>query len=253
MRFVQSIFSILTFYPALIPMLLSNQPPTIHKSSELAMLELSGHLNMTRRAIRLFWCLGSFQSGWNAYLAPEKGIETWLSILADTLFGLFGFTESITLPDLLHVKHLSIFGFDEAVRIDGQSQGLWLAALVCSALGSGISIFRAYAHRAVPETGSGFGAGEDEKSVKGGEKKAKAAAEKRKQEREAAAKEASRKMSGLTRKLLAEVLDIVIPAWSSGLADIDLGTVSIAMFFSTVLTGYAVWERCGQEINSRRA
>lgn len=162
--------------------------------------------------------------------------------------------ESITLPDLLRTKHMSIFGFDEAVRLDRQSQGLWLAALACSALSSGVKIFRAFAYRAVPETGGGFGAaGEDEKSAKGGEKKNKAAVEKRKQEREAVAKESSRQISGLTRKLLAEVLDIVIPLWSTGLADIDLGTVSVAMFCSTILTGYAVWERCGQAIDSRRA
>lgn len=253
MRLIQSIFAILTFYPALIPMVLSHQSPTVHKTSELAMVELSGHLNLTRRALRLFWCLGSFQSGWTAYVAPEKSIETWLTILANTFFGLFGFMESITLPDLLRVKHLSIFGFDEAARLDKQSHGLWLAALTCSALSSGIRIFRAFAYRAVPETGSGFGAGEDEKSAKGGEKKTKAAAEKRKQEREALAKETSRNISGLTMKLLAEVLDLVIPLWSTGLADIDLGTVSVAMLGSTILTGYAVWDRCGQAIDSQRA
>jgi hypothetical protein len=244
MRFIQSIFTIVTFYPALIPMLLSHQPLAAQKTSGLAMLELSGHLNLTRRAIRLFWCLGSFQSGWTAYVAPEKSIETWLAILADTFFGLFGFMESITLPDLLRTKHLVIFGVDEAVRIDGQAQGLWLAALICSALSSGVKIFRAYAHRAVPETASGFGA----KSANG-----KLAPEKRRQERETAARETSRKISGLTRKLLAEMLDLVIPAWTTGLADIDLGTVALAMFFSTVLTGYAAWERCGQAIDSRRA
>jgi hypothetical protein len=188
-------------------------------------------------------------------VSPEKSLDSWLAILANTFFGLFMFMESITLPDLLRVKHVSVFGYSEATRLDKQSHGLWLAALTCAALSSGIGLFKAYAHRAVPETGSGFGAGEDGKSGKGAEPKAKAkaAGEKRKQEREKVARETNRKIAGLSRKLLAEVLDILIPAWSTGLADIDLGTVSIAMFCSTVLTGYAVWERCGQAIDSRRA
>ncbi|KAG8423468.1 hypothetical protein J3458_000362 [Metarhizium acridum] len=256
MRFIQSVFSILTDYPALIPMLLSHQPSAVHKTSALAMGQLSDHLNMTRRAIRLFWCLGSFQSSWNAYMAPEKSIEAWLAILADSLFGLFGLMESVTLPDLLHVKGLSVFGLDEAVRMDYQSKGVWLAALACSASCTGVKIFRTYARRAVPETGSGFGAPEDEKKQapgEGDEKKAQAAAEKRRQEREAASKEASRKIGGLTRKLLADLLDIAIPAWATGLVDIDVGMVWVAMFFSTIFTGYAVWERCGQAIDNRRA
>ncbi|QLI68244.1 uncharacterized protein G6M90_00g036360 [Metarhizium brunneum] len=255
MRFIQSVFSILTAYPALIPMLLSHQPSAVHKTSALAMGQLSNHLNMTRRAVRLFWCLGSFQTSWNAYVAPEKSIETWLAILADSLFGLFGLMESVTLPDLLQVKGLSVFGLAEAVRIDDQSKSVWLAALACSALCTGVKILKSYAHRAVPETGSGFGAPEHEKKKtgKGGENKAQAAAEKRRQEREAASKEAGRKIGGLTRKLLADLLDIAIPAWATGLADIDAGVVWVAMLFSTIFTGYAVWERCGQAIDKGRA
>ncbi|KAK2612976.1 hypothetical protein QQS21_000905 [Conoideocrella luteorostrata] len=253
MRFIQSIFAILTFYPTLIPMFLSQQPLSVHKTTELAMFELSSHLNLTRRAIRLFWCLGSFQSSWTAYGAPAKSIEIWLSIMADSFFALFGLMESVTLPDLLHTNHFSIFGYDEAVKIDGQSQGLWLAALSCAILSSGIKIFRAFAYRAVPESGSAFGAsGQDEKDGAAGDKTSKAAVEKRKKEREALARENSRKIRALTRKFAAEVLDIVIPAWSSGLASIELGTVAIAMFLSTLLTGFAVWERCGMEIDGKR-
>lgn len=265
MRFVQAIFGILTFYPTLIPMILSSQPPAIHKASELAMLELDSHLNLTRRALRLFWCLGSFQSGWNLYSATEKSPEAWLSIMSNTLFGLFGLMESVTLPDLLHVRHLSIFGFEEAVRIDSESQALWLGGLVLSALASGVGIFRAFAYRAVPETGAGFGTGEhdeeDDKSEKKTPKKggkrtgaSKAVvADQRKKDREALAKENSRQVGRLIRTLLADSLDCLIPAWSTGLINIDVGTVCIAMFGSTLLTGYAVWERCGQQIDSRRS
>ncbi|KHN99031.1 uncharacterized protein MAM_02729 [Metarhizium album ARSEF 1941] len=254
MRFIQSVISILTSYPALIPILLSHRPPAAHKTGALVMGELCDLLNMTRRAIRLFWCLGSFQSSWNVYVVPEKSTEDWLFILADSFFGLFGLMESVTLLDLLQVRGLSVFGLDEAVRIDGQSKSVWLAALVCSALCTGVKIFKTYVERAVPETGSGFGAATNEKtSGKGDEKTPKAAAVMRRQQREAASKETSRKVRALTRKLLADLLDMAIPAWATGLADIHVGTVCVAMLFSTVLTGYAVWERCGQAIDQRRS
>lgn len=246
LRLVQSLFAILTFYPALMPTMLPGMTKAALHTSELAMRELSSHVNLTRRAIRLFWCLGSFQSSFSAYAAPEKSLEAWLSIMADTFFGLFGLVESATLPDLLHTEHFSLFGYAEAVRLDGQAQGLWLAALSCAALSSGAKVFRAFAYRAVPEEAGAFFA------VADGEKTGDAA-EKRKREREALEKERRRKMGRLTRKLAAELLDIVIPAWSTGLADIELGTVAVAMVFSTILTGYDVWERCGLAIDSNRA
>lgn len=244
MRLVQSLFAILTFYPALMPTVLPGMTKAALQTSELAMRELSSHVNLTRRAIRLFWCLGSFQSSFAAYAAPEKSLEAWLSIMADTFFGLFGLVESATLPDLLRAEHFSLFGYAEAVRLDGQAQGFWLAALTCAILSSGAKVFRAFAHRAIPEAGV--------LAVTDGEKTGDAA-EKRKREREALEKERRRKMARLTRKLAAELLDIVIPAWSTGLADIELGTVAVAMFFSTILTGYTVWERCGLAIDSKRA
>ncbi|GAO13368.1 uncharacterized protein UV8b_00652 [Ustilaginoidea virens] len=259
MRFIQSVLSILSFYPRLTPLvLLLLLPPTgparDAKTSELAMRELCSHLNLTRRAIRLFWCLGSFQSSWKAYAAPDKSAEAWLSIMADTLFGLFGMMESVTLPDLLPTAHLSVFGLQEAVRLDGQAQGLWLAALSCAILSSSVRIARAYAHRAVPATGGGLVAEvEDEKRQAGeGDGAAKAAAlEKRREEREAAAQEFGGKIKSLTVKLAAEVLDLVIPASTTGLAKFDPGTVSIAMLLSTILTGRIVWERCGRAIDSK--
>ncbi|GAB0136098.1 hypothetical protein EsDP_00004415 [Epichloe bromicola] len=247
-RLVQSLFAILTFYPALMPTMLPSMTKAALQTSELAMRELSSHVNLTRRAIRLFWCLGSFQSSFSAYAAPEKSLEAWLSIMADTFFGLFGLVESATLPDLLRTEHFSIFGYAEAVRLDGQAQGLWLAALSCAVLGSGAKVFRAFAYRAVPEAGA-FAVADGEKTGDAAEKRKR----KREREREALEKERRRKMGRLTRKLAAELLDIVIPAWSTGLADIELGTVAVAMFFSTILTGYAVWERCGLAIDSKRA
>ncbi|KAG5987004.1 hypothetical protein E4U54_005184 [Claviceps lovelessii] len=284
MRLLQSLLTILTCYPGLIPLLLPAQTAHVHQRSGLAMLELSGHLNLTRRAVRLFWCLGSFQSSFSAYAGlpseSEESLETWLSITADSFFGLFGLVESVTLPDLLRVRHFSVLGYAGAVKLDRQAQGLWLAGLVCAVLGSGIRLSReVFARRAGPPA---VGEAVVVSDADGEKKDDKAAAvattttttttttenagaerqqrdqqqdqqQQRGREKEALDKEHSRRIGGLTRKLAAEVLDVVIPAWSTGLADIEPGTVAVATFLSTMLTGYAVWERCGLAIDGRRA
>ncbi|KAH0594825.1 hypothetical protein MHUMG1_07660 [Metarhizium humberi] len=242
MRLIQSVCSITVSYGILIPPPLSSATPTVQNTTgELALRELTDILHLTRRAIRLFWCFGSFKSSCDAYGAPGKNIEAWLSILADSLFGLFGFMESITLLDLLKLDKLSIFGFEEAVRIDGQSQSLWLCALTCSLLRYGVNILHNHAKPAV------LGAANDDKSADAGEqgesKDASVVAERKQQE--GLAKERSRIIWGSRRKALADALDIIIPAWKMGLLKVDLGFVSIAMLFSSILTGYAAWERCG--------
>ncbi|KAG6012796.1 hypothetical protein E4U43_007641 [Claviceps pusilla] len=274
MRLLQSLFTILTCYPGLIPLLLPAQTAHVHRRSGLAMLQLSGHLNLTRRALRLFWCLGSFRSSFSAWAGlpseSEKGLETWLSITADSFFGLFGLVESVTLPDLLQVRHFSVLGYAEAVKLDGQAQGLWLAGLVCASLGSGIRLSREVFARTArsPAVGEAVvvsdadGEETDDKTATtenagrgagdaGAGRQQRDQQPRRGREKEALDKEHSRRIGGLTRKLAAEVLDVAIPAWSTGLADIEPGTVAVATFLSTILTGYAVWERCGRAIDEK--
>lgn len=54
-------------------------------------------------------------------------------------------------------------------------------------------------------------------------------------------------------KLLAEMLDMVIPASTLSWVDVDARLVGIAMFCSTVLTGIAVWDRCGRQLDRAAA
>ncbi|KAG6041726.1 hypothetical protein E4U41_002591 [Claviceps citrina] len=274
MRLLQALFTILTVHPTLLPVLLPGQPKAVHQASVLAMLELSNHLKLARRAIRLFWCLGSFQSSLSGLASPpspgKSRLEAWLSITADSLFGLFGLVESLTLPDLLPGRHVSVLGRAAAVKLDGQAQGLWLAALLCAVLRSCVRLLGAFADRAVPPTGGVFAVsdrGEGDVKTTGTAKSdddddddaaaAAAAAErqrrKREKEREVLDKQHGRKIGALTRKLAAEVLDLAIPASRMGLVDMEVGTVAVAMLFSTLLTGYAVWERCGIAIDAKRA
>lgn len=228
-------------------------------------MQLQARLGLTRRTIRLFWFLGSFQSSWALYTAPAPGgksIETWLGVLAQSAFGMFGLMESATLLDLARVPGVVLFGADEAVRLDAEAQVLWLIALYASALGSGVRLLRLFAYRPVPQTGEGFGAvlekkepgtaaGEDE--VEKERTRMKELAQRRKEERKTWLKEVNAKAGALGMKLMAEMLDMVIPAASIGWIKVDVGLVGVAMFCSTVLTGMAVWARCGNQLQKSSA
>ncbi|KND88677.1 hypothetical protein TOPH_06772 [Tolypocladium ophioglossoides CBS 100239] len=264
LRFFQSIFLILTSYPSLIAdFLLPSYPPSVHVSTETSLRQLQSHLNLTRRTIRLFWFLGSFQSSWALYTAPApdgKFIETWLDVLAQSAFGMFGLMESATLLDLARVDGVALFGADKAVRLDAEAQVLWLVALYASALGSGIRLLRLFACRPVPQTGEGFGTAlEKEPGAAPGDEaekervKMKELAQRRKEERKTWLKEFNDKAGALGMKLLAEMLDLVIPATSIGWIKVDVGFVGVVMFCSTVLTGMAVWAKCGKQLQKRSA
>ncbi|UNI18109.1 hypothetical protein JDV02_004400 [Purpureocillium takamizusanense] len=292
LRFVQSVFLILTSYPSLIARyLLPSRPASVHVSTETSLLELQSRLNLTRRAIRLFWFLGSFQAGWALYVADDgydnnrgggggggggKSLETWLDIIASSCFGMFGLVESATLVDLARVQGVALLGLGEASRLDAQAQTLWFAALYASALSSGVKLLRLLAHKPVPATGdafagvdeliSGDGGGDDDEKREEDEKEKekttttgrvmtmaeqRALAKKRKDERKAWMAEVNAKAGALAMKLLADILDMVIPAWSLGWVEVHVGLVGVAMFCSTVLTSAAVWSRCVKQLQKK--
>ncbi|POR37355.1 Uncharacterized protein TPAR_02430 [Tolypocladium paradoxum] len=264
LRFFQSILLILTSYPSLIStFLLPSHPPSVHVSAETSLLQLQSHLHLTRRTIRLFWFLGSFRSSWTLYTAAAPGgksLETWLDVLAHSAFGMFGLMESATLLDLARVDGVALFGAAEAVRLDAEAQVLWLVALYASALGSGVRLLRLFAYRPVPQTGEGFGTVlEKEPGTAGGDEvekeraKMRELAQRRKEERKTWLREVNDKAGALGMKLLAEMLDLVIPAASIGWIKVDVGVVGVAMFCSTVLTGMAVWAQCGKQLQKGSA
>ncbi|KAJ6438942.1 NADH dehydrogenase (ubiquinone) flavoprotein 1 [Purpureocillium lavendulum] len=270
LRFVQSVFLILTSYPSLIAAyLLPSRPASVHAAAATSLRALQSRLNLTRRTIRLFWFLGSFQAGWALYVGDDaaaagagaggggdgvgKPLEAWLDILASSAFGMFGMLESATLVDLARVPGVALLGFDEAARLDAQAQTLWFLALYASALSSGVKLLKLYAHRPVPQTADGFGGGGgDDKATKATTTTTTAAlAKKRKDERAARTAEANAKARALGMKLLADVLDLVIPASSLGWVTVDVGVVGVAMLGSTVLTGAAVWNRCAKQLQNK--
>ncbi|KAF6794184.1 Pex11 domain protein (AoPex11B), partial [Colletotrichum musicola] len=114
LRALQSLVVILLTHPSLLSILSIPQAPGI-----AALLPLKSNLNLSRRAIRLFWFLNSFGTSYNLYTSSSSSsrsaipLETWLDIVRLTLLGLYAGIESATLLDLLGLPNVSVFGEEQ--------------------------------------------------------------------------------------------------------------------------------------------
>jgi hypothetical protein len=224
--------------------------------------------------MRLFRFLEAYQGGWNLYLSENKSIETWLDIVSKTTMGMFGMLESITIPDLLAVDHLEVFGAKRAAKLNLDAQQFWFVALYTSVLSTAIKLVRILAYRPVPPTGGGYGTGEKaaeksdaiegsaeaadddsttEEKLQRERKRLKEIVEKRRADRKARTADVAEQISALGLKILADILDIVIPASATGWIQVEPGLVGTAMFLSTIITGMQVWKRCRLELQRREA
>lgn len=250
---------IFTSWPSLIAAALPDAPASVHISSETSLLQLQGRLNVTRRSLRLFRFLDSFNLGWKAYVSEDKSLETWLDVIGKSCLGIFGMLESVTLLDLMAVDHLEPFGKTSAKEINRQAQMFWFAALYASVLTTCIKVFRLFAHTAVPQSGTGYGIGEDpmkqvseKPSTKEEEREQiKAANARSKAERKAWMIEVNQRVGSLGLKLVSDMLDLVLPSTAVGWISIDPGLVGSAMLCSTVISSMDVWARCGRQVDAR--
>ena len=243
---------------------------------------------MTRRTIRLFRFLGSFQASWSLYLAEEKTLETWLDIINKTCLGMYGMLESITLPDLLGLNGLRIFEAQTVQDLNRQAQIFWFAALYASILITAMKLFQQMAYRSVPQSGSGYGTGEEpvklsdgnhqsgngssekleneaashssdqsekqmskEAQLEADRLKLKGVVEGRKLERKAWIQNVTRNSKKLGWKLIADLLDMLLPANGVGWISLDPGLIAAAMFCTTLITSMDIWEKCGLEVQKK--
>lgn len=240
---------ILTSFPHLIPQLLPLSRPITHIRAETTLFQLQGRLNLVRRWMRTFRFLDTLQSGWKSYMADEKTLEIWLDAHSKTCLGLFGMLETVTLLDLLDVDHLVVFGRKEADKLNIDAQRFWFLGLYLSAMATSVRLVKILALSPVPAADD-FGTKEDEKLSTEEKKKL---LQKKKEEKKQWAKNVSEQTTGLVLKLLADVLDLVIPASVLGWVQVETGLVGVAMFCSSVLTGLDVWRRCGREVAAKTA
>lgn len=260
MRLLQAIGLILTSYTGLIALLQPSSSAAMHISTRLTLVSLQDFFNVTRRSIRTLWFLRSFQSSYKQYISSQpKGVEDWLDVLAGSVLGIFGLLETVTLPDMMSITGIAIFGPRQSKELNVQAQVFWFLGLLAMVLSAGVKIFRLFAERALP-LGADFGAekeeAEDEKTNGGGNKagqanklaKQCAAEKKRKQHKDDVAKATQAQISALGLKIVNDMLDMVIPANVCGWTNVHPGQVGIAMMITSLITLRGHWDRCGQAL-----
>ncbi|KAK2049827.1 hypothetical protein LZ31DRAFT_456324, partial [Colletotrichum somersetense] len=294
LRGLQALAVIFGAYPSLISLvLLAPDSPLLE-----ALGPLKNHLNLTRRFIRLFWFLNSFGTSYNLVSpAPPHGgsrdgggavvgLETWLDIVRFTLLGLYGGIESLTLPDLLGVPQLEVFGAERTRALNLEAQRFWLLALASGVLANLARMLKAFAHAPVPQHGHGYGTGEQAQQQQqqqqqqkagdavgekaggdgdgdgDGEEKLdwqaerarlRAVVAKRREERKRWRRNVATQVRSLGRKVVADSLDCLIPGAVLGWVNVQPGIVGVAMLITTFLTGRDIWERCGAAVEAKRA
>ncbi|PHH82926.1 hypothetical protein CDD82_4249 [Ophiocordyceps australis] len=207
--------------------------------------QLLSHLNLTRRTMRLFWFLGSFQDSYRVYTTTDGA---WLDALASSAFGLFGALESLTLLDLAEVPGMQLLGLSLAERLDAQAQALWLVALCASISGNVSRIKASRTGRGGPGTKDAEAEddGADKESRTEDEDQSVAGAEQSVVHPEAMVHQRKQ----LVVKTLADALDLVIPLTSLGWIQMHTGLVALAMLCSTVLSVTVIWNRCRQQLQA---
>lgn len=258
LRLTQSALLVLTSYPFLLAYLLPSSPLSVLVSTETLLVGVQDHLNIVRRWMRAFRFLESLGASLKLYSSPPaasaqsqgRSLDEWLDVLALTCFGLFGMVESITLFDVAPVDGLGIFGKEQSDWMNLEAHKFWFVGLYASAVSAGWKLFRVLAYQPVPTTTNGDVLGASEGKTAAEEKEdIKKAAEKRKEERVKWAKEVSEKTTGLTLSLVADVLDLTIPAATLGWVDLSDGIVGTAMLCSSVIMVLQRWKGVGGELD----
>ncbi|KAH7312193.1 hypothetical protein B0I35DRAFT_480672 [Stachybotrys elegans] len=251
LRLFQSIALVIASYPTLLLLTSPDASEKAQIATATMLFQLAGRLNIIRRTMRVFRFLGDFQHGWAVYTAQDKSLEMWCDVLGSSFWGMFGFIESLTLPDLMDVQNLEFFGPQRTEEMNSQAQVIWFAALYASALGSGIQILRTLAYRPVPQplqVPSEDGQATEKDST--GLDDMRKERERLKQALQKKTSEEKSQITGLSISLLASVLDMAIPVSTLGWVNIDDGIVAGIMVVTTFLTSTGAWQRCGQSVGA---
>ncbi|KAL7622107.1 hypothetical protein AAE478_007609 [Parahypoxylon ruwenzoriense] len=238
---------------------------------------LNQRLGLARRSLRLFRFLESFDAAQKIYArlsssAGQKGAsrfqtEAWLDVFARTFNGMYLLLEASTIVNALQIQGLAVWTPDWERSITVEAQRFWLFSLVCGLLSGLLEIFNVLAYTPVPATGAGYavdkqdgnGVAETEKSspsekaaddLKKEQQRLRAIVKGRQEQRRLWRREIQTKVYKLGRGAAANALDIVLPGSAVGWIKVDPGTVGLAMFVTSILTGMDVWERCGREVSA---
>ncbi|KXJ88526.1 peroxisomal biogenesis factor 11 [Microdochium bolleyi] len=238
------------------------------------LIAVKQRFNLARRFFRVFRFVESFRAAQKLYARASStvgqqkqkdsstgntnniGADVWLDIFGHTFNGMYLLLEATTIIDVLDIDGLSVWDAPTRATISVEAQRFWLFALVCGMLSGLWKMFCIMAYAPVPQqqaiTNNKSGA--DEKKEKEGEqdpaallKEEQARLRQGVQDREAHRSEERARIYKLGRGAVANAFDIAIPGAVVGWLDLSEGAVGSAMVVSTVLTGLAVWERCGEK------
>jgi hypothetical protein len=232
---------------------------------------LRAKINVSRRLLRLFRFLEQFQLGWDLYSSQVLDFEKLLDVLGRTCLGLYGLLESVTLVDLLEVDQLEIFGAEQTDNLNYQAQIFWLIALCTSLFSSSITLLRSFGSQPAPHASSNHNSKKNISSEKsehqngdeplrenGDGSGLKPLGANNQQQgsgdqlaSQSGATETKEAVPALILKLVANSLDLLLPATAVGLIDPHPAVIPLAMVISTAITANDVWVRCGKGIQSR--
>ena len=255
---------------------------TIERAVLLGILDgFRSRVALARRFFRVFRFLESFQAAYRLYSPPSppagKPAELWLDILGRSFNGMYLLLETSTLLDAMAVPNFSLLGAELLPRVNIEAQRFWFLALVCGVAGSLVRLVKTLVYAGVPESGEGFGDGSKPKEKEAAEAAGTEAAgteektagfgngdgpdawrkdlermrqglRRRRQERRDLVQRIKTRLTGLLRRLVADVCDLPVPGTVIGWIPVDPGAVGLLMVVSTYLTGLDAWERCGREV-----
>ncbi|KAI1121401.1 hypothetical protein F5Y10DRAFT_102096 [Nemania abortiva] len=247
----------------------SSAPDTA--ATRAALVGLRIKLNLARRYFRLFRFLESFGAAQKLYASlsspspspsPSQSSlarqAVWIDVFGRTFNGMYLLLEASTFLDVQKVEGLAIWSPEMEGKIAVEGQRFWLFSLACGALAGLVRIVDVLTSAPAPVPASRDAKDgdrdEDEKTSSEGDEDGSDRKSPKEDQTEYLAwrREARSKISGLSRRVVTDALDITIPGSIVGWVPVSTGTVGLAMFVTTVITGMEVWERCGREVNGSK-
>lgn len=232
-------------------------------------------VNVVRRFFRVFRFVESFHRANQQFAAlirdqgsqaTKRPFSVTLPPLLDAFsaafFGMHLVLEVLVLPDVVHVDGLEAWGPAWTARLTFESLRFWFFALACS-LGAGLlRLMRVAADVPIPPIKEEMeksplsekdGPRPDEEDEETKRKvlneerlRLRRIVDARMEQRRVWRRGVRARAAVLGRRVLADGIDLIIPGTAVGWMSAKPGTVGLAMFTTTLLTGYEAWRRCGE-------
>ncbi|CAJ2504994.1 Uu.00g123880.m01.CDS01 [Anthostomella pinea] len=201
--------------------------------------------------------------------------EAWLDVFGRTFNAMYLLLEASTMIEALGVEGFAVWTPEWHRYLTIEAQRFWLFALVCGVFSGLLKMLKVLAYTPVPPTGQGYSSDKQQEAtgttgtatatekpvfkdddgnenerweLRREQERLRGIVRDRKQGRVAWRREIRSKIRGLGLGVVANALDITLPGSVVGWVKADAGTVGLAMFVTTILTGKEVWDRCGREV-----